>query len=180
VLSWLVQLWAKHVAAKAQVLRLSTAPQFAISLPRCVRLEVLEQQTTAQQGRAMRVNAEVAPRQQGVLSPADQSSERLFASYARSRTDSDGYGAFSPPSPGTPVTPRLGSGVGPAPGPALVGSSSLAQAGGLLGSATFASAAGFAGGFGAGLNQPAATQGAGSAARPPQVGWHNTTSCLRK
>ena len=106
------------------------------------------------------------------------SNKHSHASCTRSRTDSDGYGAFSPPSPGTPVTPRLGSGVGPAPGPALVGSSSLAQSGGLPGSATFAIAAGFAGGFGAGVNQPAATHGAGSAARPPQVGWHDTMSCF--
>lgn len=83
-----------------------------------------------------------------------------------SRTDSDGYGAFSPPSPGTPVTPRLGSGVGPAPGPAS-GASGLAAGGTAAGPAAFAGPTGCAG-----LTQPPVVHGAGSAVRPLQV---NTT-----
>ena len=108
-----------------------------------------------------------------------------------SRTDSDGYGAFSPPSPGTPVTPRLGSGVGPAPGPTMA---AFAAGGGPPGNAAFAGPSGFATGFGAGLTQPSAAHGAASAVRPLQVltvnrrvdsrclqfGSHTLLECVRK
>jgi hypothetical protein len=86
----------------------------------------------------------------------------------RSRTDSDGYGAFSPPSPGTPVTPRLGSGVGPAPGQTL-GGSGLAPGVALPTPALFVGGpADNAGGLSGGPTQPAGLHGT-DGARPLQA-----------
>ena len=67
------------------------------------------------------------------------------------------------------MTPRLGSGVGPAAGPALGGASGLAAGGASAGTPAFTGPTALAGGFGAGLNMPAAVHGAGSAVRPLQV-----------
>ena len=85
-----------------------------------------------------------------------------------SRTDSDGYGAFSPPSPGTPVTPRLGSGVGPAAGQALGGSGQ--PPGGALPAPVLSlgGSTAFAGCYSGGLGRPAGALST-DGARPLQV-----------